>query len=112
MPQNIGTRARQINKLERIDQGHETRSHTRDLGMTKLVQATSLTFVGGATKQIQAANGTFAAFAAGDDVLVDGVNLNNGFFHVTAIDATNQSYLVVDPPPAAEGPVTGNVRTP
>lgn len=111
MPQNIGTRSRQINKLERIDQGHETRNHTADPGMTKRVVATC-TFVNSTTKQVQAANGTFASFAVGDDILVEGVNLNNGFFHVTGVDGTNQSYLVLDPSPQNEGPISATIRTP
>lgn len=111
MPVTTGTRARQEPFNTRIDQGNETRSHTRDIGMTKNVTA-SVTFVNSATKQAQAANGTFAAFAVNDQVLVDGANLNNGFFTVTGLDGTNQSYLVLDPPPKNEGPITVTIRTP
>ena len=104
-----GTRSSQNFKLERIAQGSITKSHTRDVGMTKNVTA-AITFVGGGTSQLQAAGGTFAAFAAGDDIQVEGGNLNNGFFHVKSTDASTQ--LTVDPPPKAEGPITVTVRTP
>jgi hypothetical protein len=105
-----GTRTRQIPVNTRMPSGSETRTHTKDLGMTKNVTA-SITFVNSTTKQAQAANGTFAAFAVNDVVLVEGVNLNNGFFTVTGLDATNQSYLVLDPSPKNEGPITATIRT-
>jgi hypothetical protein len=39
-------------------------------------------------------------------------DLNNGFFLVTGLDATNAAFLTVDPPPKAEGSFTATVRTP
>lgn len=108
----LGTRTQQTFRKERVPQGHETRTMTRDVGMTKRVVA-SCTFVNGATKQIQAANGTFAnTFAVGDPILVEGANINNGFFTVTALDGVNNSFLGVDPGPQAEGPLTVTIRTP
>jgi len=109
---SLGTCSKQGLKYERLAQGHETRFHTRDLGMTKLVTA-SITFTssnGNAT----GANGTFptTGFVVNDPVLIEGANLNNGFFTITGLDATNQSYLVLDPPPKDEGPVTVTLRTP
>src|SRR5216683_1565513 len=74
-------------------------SLTRDVGMSKNVTA-SITFV---------ANGTFNNFAVDDMILVEGTNLNNGIFTVTAIDGTNHAFLTVDNPPKAEGPVTATV---
>jgi hypothetical protein len=46
-----------------------------------------------------------------DVVLIEGCNINNGYFTVTGIDTVNSAYLVLDPPPAAEGPITATVRT-
>lgn len=86
------------------------RTLTRDVGLNKNVTA-SITFVAATTSQLQAANGTFANFAVGDPIMVEGTNLNNGKFTVTGIDGTNQSYLTVDVPPKNEGPVNATVRT-
>lgn len=110
MPSSIGTRTQQNFRKERIDQGHEAASHTRDIGLAKNVTA-AITFVNGATKQLQAANGTFAAFVVGDQILVEGTNLNNGRQIVTAIDAVNSAFLTVDPGPNNEGPIAATVRT-
>jgi hypothetical protein len=49
---------------------------------------------------------------AGDPILVEGTNLNNGERIITGIDTVNSAYLVIDPPPKNEGPVTATVRTP
>ena len=107
MPKSIGTRANQTLKNERMDQGEQSRFYSCDVGMSKNVTA-SITFGSGA---LTATNGTFTAFAVQDQILVGGTNLNNGYSTVTAIDGTNQSFLTVDPPPKAEGPVTATVRT-
>lgn len=110
--QGYGTRTKQGFRQERVDQGHMTRTFTRDLGMTKLVTA-SITFTS-ATAEATGANGTFptTGFKVGDDVLIEGANINNGYFHITGLDGTNQSYLVLAPPPANEGPITVTIRTP
>ena len=72
----------------------------------------SITFVS-ASGQTQAANGTFAnTFAVNDPMLIEGANLNNGFFTVLALDTVNSSYLTLDPPPKDEGPITVTMRTP
>jgi hypothetical protein len=170
-----------------LAQGAETRTHTRDLGLTPLVSA-SITFsssgasatgangtfgvvtaisgaanngsgairltvgsttglftgklvavsnVGGTTE----ANGTWAitvidgshidligsvfvhtytsggsafqsSWRVNDPVLVEGANLNNGFFTITALDPTNAAFLTLDPPPKNEGPISVLMRTP
>jgi hypothetical protein len=112
MPPGVGTRTKRSFRQERVTQGHMTRTFTRDLGMTKLVTA-SITFTS-SNGRATGANGTFptSGFIVGDDVLIEGANLNNGYFHITGLDATNQSYLVLDPPPANEGPITVTLRTP
>lgn len=107
---SIGTRTKQGTRQGHISGRGETQSHTRDLGLSKKVTA-SITFVGAGTNQLQAANGTFAAFAVGDDMLVEGTNLNNGTFHVNAIDGTNHAFLTVDVGCHAEGPLSATVRT-
>src|SRR5579872_3040593 len=84
-----------------------SQSLTRDPGMSKNVTA-SVTFVNSGTNQLQAAGGTFAAFVAGDTVLVEGANLNNGTFEVLATDAS--TYLQVAGGVKNEGPVTVTVR--
>jgi hypothetical protein len=83
---------------------------TRDVGMSKNVTA-SITFVNGGTNQLQAANGTFTPFAIGDQIRVDGANLNNGNYTVLAIDATNHAFLIVDNGLKNEGPISCTVRT-
>lgn len=109
MPNRLGTRTQQSMRKERIDQGSNTRAMTSDLGMTKNVTA-SITFGGGTAT---GANGTFTGtFAVGDPVLIDGANLNNGYFTVTALDTVNAAFLTLDPPPKAEGPLTVTLRTP
>lgn len=111
MPGALGTRTRQNFEKERIDQGEETRSFTRDVGMTKNVTV-SLTFTSGPPGQITGANGTFAnTFAVGDPIVVRSANINNGHFIVTALDGVNNAFLQVDPPPQPEGPLVVNVRT-
>jgi hypothetical protein len=52
-----------------------------------------------------------SVFALNDPLLVQNVNLNNGEFTVTGLDAVNHAYLVVDPPPKTEGPIAAVVRT-
>ena len=105
----FGTRTPSNLKAIRSPVGTETRTHTRDIGMSKRASF-SATFVA-ASKQIQGANGTFTAFKVEDILLIEGTNLNNGWFEVTGIDVSNQAYLVLDPPPKNEGPLTTLVRT-
>jgi hypothetical protein len=113
MPARLGTRTKSSLKYERLAQGNDTRGYTRDIGMTKRVTA-SLTFASaGAT--LTGANGTFTStFAVNDPVWIEaGAVLNEGaFFTVTALDTVNAAYLVLDPPPKDEGPLTVTVRTP
>lgn len=106
---SIGTRTKQTTRQEHIGTLSETRTHSADPGMSKRAVA-SVTF-SAAAGQLQAANGTFANFAVGDDILVEGANLNNGRMHVNAIDTVNQSFLTVDNGVKNEGPLTVTVRT-
>lgn len=109
MAKSIGTRSNQTLKNERMDQGHMSRAYSRDVGMSKLVTA-SLTFAtAGATAT--GANGAFAAFAVQDQILTAGTNLNDGYATITGIDTANHAFVVLDPPPKNEGPVTATVRT-
>jgi len=85
-------------------------SHNADKGLSKLATA-SMTFVNSGTNQVQAANGTFPSFAVGDEIEVIGAVINSGYFIVTAIDGTNQSYLTLLGGVKNEGPVTCTVRT-
>ena len=110
MPASLGTRTKQSRQTTRADQGSQTRSYTRDLGMSKRL-ASTMTYTG-ANARISAFNGAFAAFVPGDPVLSEGTSLNNGYFRVQSIDPTNAAWLVVDPPPKDEGPVSAVVRTP
>lgn len=111
MPVAFGTRARQDLRKEHMEGGGMTRTLTRDPGMSKRV-VTSATFTAN-NGRVTGSNGDFANFAAGDDVLIEGVNANNGYFTVTGIDSVNQAYLVLDPAPKNEGPVANTViRTP
>lgn len=103
----VGTRSRTTALNGRTEGGSMTRSLSRDVGMSKLATA-SMTFGSG---EVSAANGTFSAFQAGDVVLAEGTNLNNGFFDVTGIDTVNGAYLTLAPAPKAEGPLSATVRT-
>jgi hypothetical protein len=87
-----------------------TQSLTRDKGMSKNITA-ACTFVNGATKQVQGANGLFAAFVVGDEVLIQGTSLNDGVFRVMAIDGVNQAFLTLNPSPKNESPLTATIRT-
>lgn len=103
-----GTRTRQIPVHSRMPGGSETRSHTRDVGMMKNVTASCNS---PETGGIYAGNGTFTAFAVNDVVLIEGANVNSGLFTVTGLDAANQSYLLLDPPPALEFATVMTIRT-
>lgn len=112
MPVNLGTRSKRGLKFERWEEGNDTRSHTLDRGMTKLVSA-SITFTA-SNGRATGANGTFptTGFIVNDPVLIAGANLNNGFFTITALDGANQAFLVLDPLPKNEGPLAVTLRTP
>ena len=106
---SLGTRTKSGFTQERLGQGSQTRSYSADLGMTKLVNA-SITFGSG---NATGANGTFTGtFAVNDPVLIEGCNLNNGYFNILALDTVNAAFLTLDPPPKAEGPITVSLRTP
>lgn len=111
MPGGLGTRTAATLAYEKIDQGHETRFHTRDKGMKKNVTA-SITFTA-SNGRATGANGTFTTtFAVNDPVMIQGANLNDSYFTVVALDAVNAAYLQLDPPPKDEGPLTVTLRTP
>jgi hypothetical protein len=107
---SLGTRSLSTVKHSRQPGEAMTKSYTRDVGMTKNITA-SITFGGG---NATGANGTFptSGFQLWDPVLIEGANLNNGVFTITALDSVNQSYLTLDPPPKVEGPITVTLRTP
>lgn len=105
MPVTTGTRARQDVRKETIDQGAPTRFLTRDLGMTKNFTG-SCTFSTAGTISATSIDGSFAA---GDDIMVGDVNLNNGFFNILS---TSSGVLTVYPNPKNEGPITATVRSP
>src|SRR4029077_2513676 len=106
----LGTRTRQNSEGLTIDQGSRTRRRHTDKGMSKRAQA-SVTFAS-ATGRVTGPNGTFANFKPQDPLEVFGTNLNNGFFEIFSIDAVNQAYMVLDPPPKDEGPIVCVLRTP
>jgi hypothetical protein len=107
MPPSLGTRTKQSTRQEHISTLSETARHQQDLGLAKRVTV-SATFAA-ATGRVTAAGGTFAAFAVGDDVLIEGANLNNGSFHVNATDAS--TYLALDQGVKNEGPLSVTIRT-
>ena len=106
MPASIGTRttSRASDRSETLTM---TKGYTRDLGLKTNVTA-SLTFSAG-TGQVTAGAGTFAGFATETTVLIEGTASNNGYFVVTATDAS--TYLTLSPAPKNEGPVTATLRT-
>lgn len=109
---SYGTRQRQTTPSNRAPQGFVNSSFTRDIGMSKLVEGLSVTFVNSSTQQAQAANGSFTPFAVDDQVEFLGSNLNGGVFTVKAIDTVNHSYLTLWEGCKNEGPITVTVRTP
>ncbi len=104
-----GTRTRQLPVNTRMPEGSETRLHTCDVQMAKNVTG-SFTFTANSQK-IAGAFGNFLSFAINDVILVQGTSLNNGLFTVIGIAAVVGTFLVIDPPPKTEGPVTATVRT-
>jgi hypothetical protein len=110
MSDEMGTRIKATGQNAHQEGGSDTRSHTRDAGMSKRVQV-SLTFTA-ATGRVTGANGTFANFVPQDPVLIQGTNLNNGAFEIVSTDAVNAAFLRLDPPPKDEGPIVCIVRTP
>lgn len=111
MPENLGTRTSVEVARERIDQGSDTRTRNQDKGMTKKVTA-SITFAAATGRATGAGNTFLNTFAVNDPVLVSGSLFNNGFFTVTALDGGGNAFLVLDPPPKNEGPLTVTLRTP
>jgi hypothetical protein len=106
-----GTRSFSRNHQRLHDDGRSINySHSADPGLSNLLTA-SMTFVNSSTNQVQAANGTFPNFAVGDEIEVIGAVLNSGYFIVTAIDGTNQSFLTLLGGVKNEGPITATVRT-
>lgn len=103
----LGTRKKQNLRQGHPETGAQTRSLSRDVGLAKNVTA-SCTFAP-ASNQIQAAATTFAAFVGGEDILVEGTNLNNGYFHVISTDGSTQ--LTVDGNVKTEGPLSATIRT-
>jgi hypothetical protein len=98
-----GTRSFSRYHQRQHDEGRSINySHNADKGLSKLATA-SMTFV--------AANGTFPNFAVGDEIEVIGAVINSGYFIVTAIDGTNQSYLTLLGGVKNEGPISCTVRT-
>lgn len=110
-PYPIGTRnsPTQSRNTALPPSGSVAQSLSADVGMSKRVVA-SITFVNSSTKQLQAANGTFAAFSVGDEIMIEGTNLNNGLQQVAAIDGTNHSFLTVALGLKNEGPISATVR--
>ena len=107
---HLGTRALQTQRHEHPAGTGFTRSLNTDHGLSKRV-ISNATFTA-SNGRITGANGDFANFAAGDPILILSSNLNSGEFIVTGIDATNHAYLVLDPAPKNEGPISVEVRTP
>lgn len=110
MAVELGTRSLTGFKKERYQQGSDTRTHTRDKGMTKISTPASASF--NVDRSVTGSNGDFANFAVGDPLLVGGTNLNNGTFAIIAIDGNNQAFLSLDPPPKTELATTATFRTP
>lgn len=106
MPRSLGTRSTGTTST-RIESRSMTRGLNRDLGLSTNVTA-ALTF-SATTGQVTATAGTFAAFATNVPVLVASTVYNEGYFVVTATDAS--TYLTLAPAPQNEGPVTATLRT-
>ena len=106
MTKQLGTRG-QTRTSDRIASRTMTKGYTRDLGLSTNVTA-SLTFNAG-TGKVTASASTFAAFKTNVDILVENTQFNNGYFVITATDAS--TYLTLSPSPTTEGPVTATLRT-
>ena len=106
MTKNLGTR-QQARSSDRIESRGNTNSYTRDQGLSTNVAA-SLTF-SASTGKVTASASTVAAFGTNVPVLVEGTQNNNGYFVITATDAS--TYLTLSPAPTNEGPVSATLRT-
>lgn len=105
-----GTRLAATLRKEHPSGRSDTRLFTRDLGLKDNVTL-SLTFTG-SNGRVTGANGDFTGkFFVGETVVVQKTNLNNGRFIVTALDGVNAAYLVLDPAPKDEGPLSTNIRS-
>lgn len=109
MVTTLGTRTRPSRQKMYPDQGSRTLSRNTDKGMTKRVSA-SLTFTASDGKATGASATFTGNFAVGDPLQISGTNRNNGFRAIIATDG--DTYLILDPPPKDEGPVTCVMRTP
>lgn len=111
MAVEVGTRIRQCFGLEQPPSRALTRSYSADKGLKpRVAPGVAITFVGAATSQAQATGGTFANFAVGQNLRINGSASNNGEYRVTATDASTQ--ITLSPPPKAEGPIsTVEIRT-
>lgn len=104
----VGTRNRN-NTLNAVNPtgGSNTRTLSTDPGLKSFALNITATFGSGT---ISASSGQLAGFSVGQQVIVQGTNLNNGYFTVTSTDGS--TYLGLEPPPKAEGPLAGvDVRT-
>lgn len=85
-----------------------TRSYSADPGLAAQASG-AFTFAAGLPGTITLTGAFTAGFTAQNSVLVEGTNLNNGLFYVTAVTA---NALTVTPPPASEtAPATATVRS-
>lgn len=97
---SLGTRTKDNLQSTAAPSGSNTRSVSRDPGTSRRVSLASGTFSSAGT--ITGSNNDFSGFVAGENVLVQGTNLNNREFLVSGIDGTNAAYLTLSPPPKDE----------
>lgn len=107
---NDGTRTAATLRKEHPSSRSQNGSFTRDLGLKDNVTA-SATFTA-SNGRITCANGTFTSkFFAGETIVVSKTNLNNSDYIITGVDGVNAAYLVVDPAPKDEGPLSATIRS-
>lgn len=107
--EELGTRSQQNRYQTHAPSRFTHVRNTRDKGMSKRV-VTSLTFTA-SDGRVTGATNDFAAFVVGDPLVITGTALNDGERIVTAIDASDHAFLVLDFPPKDESGITCEVRT-
>lgn len=103
----VGTRTPQGFLYSHPPSGSLDRGMQQDVGMTKRVVSTA-TFTA-SNKRITGAANDFTSFVVDEVIVIEGSNLNNGIFTVTAIDGSNHAFLALDNGCKDEGPQAGVV---
>ena len=110
MPVALGTRTLSNPTWSDPPGASETRTHSEDPGMALYAAPASTVFSASLGTAVPGSGSLPAGMVAGTTVLIEGTNLNNGTFLVTAYSASLG--ITLDPPPKSETSTTCIIRTP